>query len=152
MKANDLYHHQMENTWANRDFPVLDYIVKTLDDPNVDFVYGTQIAAELNLESGKVVSAFDALESDGYITLAKAGSPINWAAQKVSGDARRVVGQWPNAEKTIDALIKGIETAASQTSDPEQQGRLRKTAEALRTFARDVAVRVTSNIISGQVS
>ena len=142
----------MESTWTDRDLPVLDYIVKSLDNPNVDFVEGTQIAAALNLESAKVVSAFIALESDGYIALAKAGSPINWAVQSVSGEARRIVGQWPSPESTIDTLVRALEAEADTAPDPETQGRLRQTAQALNTFAREVAVGVMTNVISGRVS
>ncbi|MEU2825909.1 hypothetical protein ABZ763_27510 [Streptomyces bacillaris] len=142
----------MQDTWANRDLPVLDHIVKTLDDPEVDFVSVAETAQALNLEAGNVVSAFDALEGAGYITRAKAGGKANWEAQTVSSDARRIVGQWPSAESLVDALVQGMEAAANASSDSEQQGRLRKTAEALRTFARDVAVGVAANIVSGRVS
>ncbi|MEV6399610.1 hypothetical protein AB0M39_33330 [Streptomyces sp. NPDC051907] len=139
----------MENTWANRDFPVLDHIVKRLDDPEVDFVYVAETAEVLNLESDDVVSAFDALEGDGYITRAKGGAKINWAAMEVSGEARRKVGQWPTAEGTVDALIRAIELAAAQASSTEERTKLQKTAEGLRSFARDVAVGVVTRVLTG---
>lgn len=143
----------MESTWAGRDLPVLDAIVKNLDDS-----FGTslpelsEIAEASRLEVLEVAKAATALESDGLIELGKTmGGPGGWYVKRVTGDARRLVGQWPTAEQFVDEVAQRLQAAADDETDPERQSRLRELASSAGDVARNVFVDVASAVISRQM-
>lgn len=143
----------MENTWADRDLPVLDAIVKYLDDvAGASFPELSDIAELTNLDVIEVGKAALALESDGLVELIKAGGGHgNWGVRLVSGQARRLVGQWPTAEQFVDEVAQRLQTAADEETDPERQSRLRELASSAGDVARNVFVEVTSAVISRQM-
>lgn len=143
----------MENTWANRDLPVLDAIVKYLDEAaGAAFPELRDIADLTNLPIADVGKAALALESDHLIELGKnAGGHGTWYAKQVSGDARRLVGQWPTAEQFVDEVAQRLRDAADEEPDPERRGRLRELASSAGDVARNVFVDVTSAVITRQM-
>lgn len=143
----------MENTWAARDLPVLDAIVKYLDDAVGMLIPQLRDIAELTgLEVKEVSKAALALESDHLITLGKSmGDPGNWHVDAVPGEARRLVGQWPTAEQFVDEVAQRLSAAADEEPDPERRGRLRELASSAGDVARNVFVDVTSSVISRQM-
>ncbi|MGW6910268.1 hypothetical protein [Streptomyces sp. NPDC054940] len=143
----------MENTWADRDLPVLDAIVKYLDDAaGGSFPELSDIAELTDLDVIEVGKAALALESDGLVDLIKTGGGHgNWGVRGVSGQARRLVGQWPNAEQFVDMLAQRLDAAADEETDPEQRSRLRELASSATSAARDVFVDVTAAVISRQM-
>ncbi|HEY9366999.1 hypothetical protein [Streptomyces sp.] len=143
----------MENTWANRDLPVLDAMVKFLED-GVGSLYPElrDIAELTGLDVKEVGKAALALESDRLIELGKsAGGPGTWHVGSVSGDARRLVGQWPTAEQFVDEIAQRLQAAADEEPDEERRGRLRELATSAGDVARNVFVDVTSAVISRQM-
>lgn len=143
----------MEKTWASRDLPVLDAMVKYLDDAAGASVPELRDIAELTeLEVVEVSKAALALESDHLIELGKtAGGHGTWYVKRVSGDARRLVGQWPTAEQFVDEVAQRLQAAADEEPDPERRGRLRELASSAGDVARGVFVDVTSAVISRQM-
>lgn len=143
----------MENTWAARDLPVLDAMVKYLDD-GVGSLYPElrDIAELTGFEVKEVGKAALALESDNLVELGKsAGGPGTWHVSGVSGDARRLVGQWPTAEQFVDELAQRLQTAADEEHDPERRSRLRELASSAGDAARSVFIDVTTAVISKQM-
>ncbi|MFF4548611.1 hypothetical protein ACFY1J_30995 [Streptomyces sp. NPDC001406] len=143
----------MDSTWADRDLPVLDAIVKYLDDAAGAKVPELRDIVELtNLEVVEVRKAALALQSDGLIDLRMyAGGPETWDVRGVSGEARRLVGQWPTAEQFVDQVVRGLQAAADEEPDPERRGRLRELAGSAGGMARDVFVDVATAVISRQM-
>lgn len=143
----------MENTWASRDLPVLDAMVKYLDD-SVGALYPElrDIAGLTSLELNEVGKAALALESDHLIQLEKGmGGAASWHVTAVSGEARRLVGQWPTAEQFVDEVARRLRDAANEEPDPERRGRLRELASSAGDVARNVFVDVATSVISRQM-
>jgi hypothetical protein len=143
----------MENTWANRDLPVLDALTKYLDEAaGASFPELRDIAELTGLEVVEVGKAALALESDSLIELGKSsGGQGTWYVRRVSGEARRLVGQWPTAEQFVDEIAQRLRAAADEEPDPERRGRLRELASSAGDVARNVFVDVTSAVISRQM-
>jgi hypothetical protein len=85
----------MRDTWASREFPVLDAAVTELDKQNKT---GTcpgagDIAAITGLDVLEVAAALDALEGDYLEFQRTAGDPSAWFVTRVTSAARRAVGQ-----------------------------------------------------------
>ncbi|GGP66902.1 MULTISPECIES: hypothetical protein [Streptomyces] len=143
----------MENTWANRDLPVLNAMVQYLDDAaGASMPELRDIAQITELEVIEVGKAALALESDGLIELGKTGGGQGgWYVQRVAGKARRLVGQWPNAEQFVDEVAQRLQAAADEEPDAERRGRLRELASSAGDVARGVFVDVTASVISRQM-
>jgi hypothetical protein len=143
----------MEDTWAWRDLPVLDAVVRQMDEINKTGGWpdGADIASSTGLSILDVAAALDALE-DEYLGLTRtSGGPEGWFVTSVTAGARRVVGQWPTGESLIERLASGIGDAAENEPDPERKRRLREVARELGGMAKAVAVSVASQIVEHQL-
>ena len=137
----------MEDTWASRELPVLDAVVRLLEvEPEVLMA---EIAAETGLEPDAVERALLALEGPYVSRIAKPWGfpPTDWRVSAVTADARRAVGQWPSPEGLVDALAEAFGSAAEQEPDSEKKGRLRQFGTLLSGTGRDVATEVISKVI-----
>ncbi|MGW2620342.1 hypothetical protein [Streptomyces sp. NPDC001500] len=143
----------MQNTWADRDLPVLDAIVQYLDDAaGRSWPELSDIAESTGLDIAEVTKAALALESDHLIDLRKGfAGPPSWHVQSVTGEARRMVGQWPTAEQFVDEVARRLLAAADAEPDEERRGRLRELASAAGGVARNVFVDVTAAVITRQM-
>jgi hypothetical protein len=99
------------------------------------------------------VRAFYALQGEyiGEITASLGGGPKAIHVKEVSGEARRVVGQWQTADSLVTQLTKAFAAATDREGDPEQKSRLRKFAVWLGGAARDIAVNVCSQVVEAKV-
>ncbi|MFI6249029.1 hypothetical protein [Streptomyces sp. NPDC051016] len=143
----------MENTWTTRDLPVLQAIVEFLDEK---IGFETPELSDISERTGIAVDdvgrAAQALKSDGLIELrTSVGECGSWDVLGVSGDARRLVGQWPTAEQFVDAVAQQLQQAADAETDQEARSGLRELANSARGAARDVFVDVTAALISRQM-
>ncbi|GLP64355.1 hypothetical protein TUSST3_09750 [Streptomyces sp. TUS-ST3] len=143
----------MENTWASRDLPVLNAAVKYLDDAaGASFPELRDLAELAQLEVSDVSKAALALESDHLLELGKSSGGVGtWYVKQVSGNARRLVGQWPTAEQFVDEVAQRLQAAADEEPDPERRGRLRELASSAGDVARNVFVDVATSVISRQM-
>ena len=144
----------MNDTWFNRDLPVLDAIVQFLDEKGgLEIPDVNDIAERSGIEKAEVARAVLALEGV-FIDLRKVmsgGDPGPWHIMAVSPQARLAVGQWPSPESVVDRLSAGLADAADKEPDGERSGRLRQAASLLGGSVRDVAVDVAAAVISRQV-
>ncbi|MFI2204985.1 hypothetical protein ACH47Z_30200 [Streptomyces sp. NPDC020192] len=144
----------MNSTWAARDLPVLDTLVKFLDDAaGESFPHLRDIAELTDLEVIDVGRAAIALEGAGLIDLRKVmgGDHGHWFVTGVSGHARHLVGQWPSAEQFVDEVASRLDAAADDETDPERRSRLRELASSAGDVARSVFVDVATAVISKQM-
>ncbi len=142
----------VEDTWTDRDLPVLDAVVRLLDQGNF-LVTVRDIAGETGLEPETVDRALEALEGPyvvEYEQFATGGDPSSWRVRKVTAAARQAVGQWPTAEGLITRLTEALSDAAEHEPDPEQKSRLRAIASSLGGSARQIAIDVAARIVERQ--
>jgi hypothetical protein len=140
----------MEDTWASRDLPVLDAVVRLLEDKHE--VRLNDLVTAAGLEAGMIVRALNALEGPYIAKLVKPWGaspdrPGNWLVHGITPAARQAVGQWPTPESLVDQLAAAFAAAADAEPDPGRRGRLRQVAGFLGTTGRDVATEVVSKVI-----
>ena len=125
-------------------------IVKFLDD-NMGFEYpeGVDVAERLKMDVEDVARAFNALDGEFIEVSRSIGGPGGWLVKSVTPSARRVVGQWPTAERVVDQLISELERSATDEQDPERKSRLRAAASTIRDLARDMTIDVVAKMING---
>ena len=75
--------------------------------------------------------------------------PYQIAVTSVTERALRETEAWPNPEGILEALIASLVAAAEAEDDPETRSRWRVLADGLASFAREVAVGVVTNKLSG---
>lgn len=139
----------MEDTWVNRDLPVLDAIVRLLDEGNF-LVTVNDVASETGFDPATVDRAITALEGSyvaEYQRLMSGGDPRSWRVEKVTPAARTAVGQWPTPEGLVDRLAEAFGKAAEDEPDTKKKGKLREVAAFFASTGRDVATEVASKVI-----
>ncbi|MFF8406922.1 hypothetical protein ACF06P_35505 [Streptomyces sp. NPDC015684] len=143
----------MESTWSDRDLPVLDALVTYLDRAaGLEYPELRDIAEVTGLEVIEVGRAALALQSAGLIDLRmSSGGHGTWHVPAVSGEARRLVGQWPTPEQFVNQVAERLQAAADEETDPERRSRLRELASSAGGMARDVFVDVATAVISRQM-
>jgi len=142
----------MDETWAKRDLPVLEDAVRFLDDcMGFEYPEATDIADRLNMDVDDVARAFNALDGEFMDVMKTLGSPGGWCVRSVTPAARRMVGQWPTAERVVDQLIGELERSAADEQDPSRKSKLHAAASTIRDLARDMAVDVVAKMINNSL-
>lgn len=142
----------VEDTWTDRDFPVLDAAARLLDAAVPPWVSVSEIATATGLTDHEVARALTALyprfvgEMDEF-----SGAPGPWTIQNVTTEARYAVGQWPTPESLIDRLAEAFKAAAEREPDEQKRGRLRQLADALTGTVRDLAIGVAGEVIARRI-
>jgi hypothetical protein len=144
----------MNDTWTDRDLPVLMALVEQFDDPAVDQVRPAEVVALTGLDEDAVLRALTALceARPAYldcITLGEQRAPA--IITGISAMARQAVGAWPSPETVVDRLVEALTRAAEQEQDPERRSRLQQTALWLGGALRDVAVQVAGTVVGRQL-
>jgi hypothetical protein len=142
----------MEDTWVSRDMPVLDAVVRLLDEGRFA-VTVADIAAATGLDPKTVDRALVALHGpyvSDYTQFATGGIPDSWRVSRVTAAARQAVGQWPTAESLATRLAEAFTEAADQEKDPERKSRLRQLASFLGETGKDLAAEVIAKVIMRQ--
>jgi len=75
--------------------------------------------------------------------------PYPIAVTSVTERALRETEAWPNPVMIVDALVASLRATADAEDDPEKKSRWCALADGLTGFARDVAVGVVTNKLSG---
>ena len=139
----------MEDTWGNRDVPVLKAAVALLEKSYMVTV--SDIAEQTGLELADVARSLDAMDPT-YVDFRKTttgGDSRFWYVHKVTPAARQQVGQWPTPESLVDRLATAFGEAADRETDPSQQDRLRMTSRLLSDSVRAAAIDVVADVIGG---
>ena len=137
----------MEDTWGQRDVPVLKAAVALLEQSYMVTV--SDIAERTGLELSDVARSLDAMDPT-YVDFRKTetgGDPRFWYVHKVTPAARQQVGQWPTPESLVDRLAIAFGEAADRETDPSQQDRLRMTSRLLGDSLRAAAIEVVASVI-----
>jgi hypothetical protein len=96
----------------------------------------------------EVWKAAVALRDGQLVELHSAGTKGNWLVSSISGRARQIVGQWPDAEHFAALLVRQLEAEAAAEGSPERQAELRGVANFLGGVGRDIVVDAASIVIA----
>ena len=138
----------MESTWESRDLPVLDAVVRFLEEEfDGEYPRAQMFADRLGMDLQQVARAVMALAPTYLVVAPSLGGPESLGIDGVTDEARRKVGQWPTAEAFVDRLADALLKAAAQEHDPVRRNRLRSTAEALGGAVREVAIQAAGSFL-----
>lgn len=139
--------------WTTRDLPVLTAVVEMNEEGDT-----APLPGKVAERAG--VAPEDAKKA--LIRLARADPPyikaaISWGDEAVRVTdiyerALRATEYWPTAESVANKMVTALYAASDRESDPDQKGRLRKTAEWFGGAGRDFAVEVGAAVVSRQMS
>jgi hypothetical protein len=138
------------STWESRDLPVLTAIVRQLDQhAGRAFPDVADLIAETGLSQEDVTRACMALDGEYIRFERRLGTGLRNHVAEVSGEARRMVGQWPSPDAYADRLLAAFERLAVEAPTEEQRSRARKAVEGFAGAGRDVLVAAAASILSG---
>jgi hypothetical protein len=123
----------VEDTWGNRELPVLSAAVALLEESYMVTV--SDIAEKTGLELSAVSRSLEAMDPT-YVDFRKTetgGDPRFWYVNRVTPAAREEVGQW---------AVPGKPTY------PVRRDQLRHAGALLGGPVRDVAVQVAANVMA----
>ena len=138
----------MQQTWANRDLPVLTALVEYIDVG--EQLNGATTAEITGLSVDEVERAIRALDSEDPPFLIDVSFDMGggWDVRGVTGKARRAVGAWPTPDTVADALLARLqEIVDDEDAQPETRERARAGLKGLASMGRDVLVGVTASAI-----
>jgi hypothetical protein len=133
----------VEETWTDRELPVLTAIVEAFElNPNGN-VRIEQIERLTGLSTDDLARAMAALDR---------ARPRFFDGQRVNGLAYPIIvsevteramvaaEQWPSPESLVADLIAALERAAEHETDPEKKSKLAQTAQTLGGIALQIAI------------
>lgn len=130
----------MDDTWTNRDLPVLRAAVEIYDRTG-SFVQPHEIVDASAFDHATVQRALRALCREPYFESEETDFDGIAAVGPPTGAALRVAGQWPSPENQLERLIDALQAAADDDSRPEEErSRFRQAAAWLGTTASAIAI------------
>ncbi|GAA1072942.1 MULTISPECIES: hypothetical protein [Tsukamurella] len=143
----------MADTWNTRDLPVLRAAVEFYDEHGHSPM-ANELAQLTGFEEKDVQRALRALALEPFfddVMYVASGDVIVGAP---TGNALRVVGQWPTPEAQLDRLIAAIEAVAADEAQPEEErSKARQLGMSLKGALYQVAIGALGgaggNIMSG---
>lgn len=143
----------MNSTWADRDFPVLESIVRRTDESGHE-VGLDEIEQDTGLSPEDVQRAIKALDSDGgYIRVStpNGGGHIDFVLSATS-KARREVGAWPTPENITSELVDRLEQLANdENAGEDTRTRARRMLDAVADGGGAVLTGVLTSILTTQM-
>ncbi|WP_205874434.1 hypothetical protein [Mycobacterium camsae] len=132
----------MEDTWANRDLPVLQAVVQIYEETGRHLTRARDIARKTGFDEDTTQRALRALQTVPFFEkgpTAMGGQVI--AVGPPIGTAYQVAGAWPTPESMVERLIAAFEAAANdeQLDEPERT-RARKILDGLLSGGSKIAI------------
>lgn len=137
--------------WLTEHLPVLRSAVRGInDDRTFTGAQVRDIAAETGLDPLRVVQALLRLKEDGLVELHLAMSAVDGRVVSVSGDAQRLVGEWPSAEAAADRLLNALSELVIHGS-PEERSQAAMLLGDLQTMDHRLIVSLAATMLGGIV-
>ena len=142
----------MDDTWFLRELPVLDALVREIDNTLVSGTYPqlSDIAEITGLEIIDVGKAAMALNTAKLIKLQMTmtgGDPGPWPVTEVSGTARQLVGAWPSPENLARNIYQQIQKLSTSEDDPIKSSWIRNFLGQTSEMGKDIVVDLLSSAI-----
>lgn len=142
----------LADTWNNRDLPVLRTVVAYLDQNPGDALRAIAVANETGLTEQDVERAGTALRDAGLVQVQGAAELNVIFFHGISAEARRVAGSWPTSETATERLIAALEHLAVHGDTEDARSRARKILDGFAGAGHQIAIGVTTAVITGQLS
>ncbi len=142
----------VDSTWTARELPVLEVIVDAMEEHPVKETALREIAQRTGFcdeDLEKAMARLAAARPPYFEGITIEDLPYPIAVTSVTERALLETEAWPNPEGIVEALIASLVAAAESEDDPETRSRWRVLADGLASFAREVAVGVVTNKLSG---
>lgn len=138
----------MEDTWTNRDLPVLRAAVELYEQTGSIAAY--EIEQALGFDTETVQRALRALYTKPYfdegIDAWGADDQIIFVGRPTS-EALHIAGQWPTPENLLERLISAFQAAGeNQAIDERDRRKFKDSAEFLRSSASPVVIRAIGGL------
>lgn len=143
----------LDDTWLNRDMPVLEAAVALLEESRVP-VSDSDIAARTGIDRQRVMKALEALEED-FLDVGwddRANLRVSGAVASCTSAARRATGQWPSAESLAERAIAIVDERIENATDEGERSRWVKLRDGLAGAGRDLVVDVMGAVASRQIT
>jgi hypothetical protein len=133
----------MEDTWTNRDLPVLKAAVDIYNKADRANIRVSDIERALNFDRETTQQALQFLYTEPYFK--EEGSVSGQTAYVFigppTGDALRMAGVWPTPENLLERLIATLNAAGDDESfDVPERSKFKQAAVWLGSFASGVAI------------
>lgn len=132
----------LEDVWGSRDFPVLCAVVQIIDAGDQPATT-RQICEISGLDAATVDRSLRALGRTGYVTCHYKNSGVG-SVTGVAARAYEATGLHSDPAEVAASLVRLLETAARQSTDPEERSKLLAVAAA----AGNIGGQVLGNVIS----
>jgi predicted transcriptional regulator len=132
----------LDDVWGSRDFPVLCAVVQLIDAGDQPATT-RQISEVSGLDAATVNRSLSALSRTGYVTCHYKNSGVS-SVTGVAAKAYEATGLHPDPTEVAESLVRLLEAAARQSTDPEERSKLLAIAAA----AGNVGGQILGNVIS----
>jgi hypothetical protein len=141
----------MENTWAERDLPILKSALRRLDSGE-SFPQLEDIRNEVGLSVVQMRLGIDALcgAYPPYMTVRinlTGPDRVGGFVESASERARRELGTWPSASSIVDDLVVALNQAADSEPRKDSSSKLRGAAQVLGDSAKQIFIEVIASKI-----
>lgn len=141
---------RLQDRWADRDYPVLEWIVAQFDtpDPEAD---DTTMTAALGISADDAAAAVQNLERGRFLTNVTWAFDNGFAVGNITERALRETGVWPNNEAIADQLLWFVQQKIDDATTPDERSRWEKLRGGLLGAGRDVLVDLAAAIAARSV-
>jgi hypothetical protein len=132
----------IEDTWTNRDLPVLKAVVQIYEKTGRAKIRVSDIAQAAGFDEPTTQHAIRALYREPYLEEATGafGGTILFVGAPTS-EAMRLAGQWPTPENMVERLIAAFEAAANdETLAEPERTRAQKIRDGLISGGSKIAI------------
>jgi hypothetical protein len=140
----------VKDTWFARELPILEAVVQLDEDTGGRPIRLDAIADAADRPFDEALTSIRRLNTAGYIevgwTLGNGGRGSH--VDRISAEALRAVGAWPNPENLAIQLLAEMEKAAEAEPDPDKRGRLRAAATVLGETLRGSGEAILASVIA----
>jgi len=133
----------MEDTWTNRDLPVLKAVVQIYDETGAYITRAIDIQQKTGFDQSTVQRALRALQTAPFFQEVGGGRSGNdiFSVGPPLGNAYQVAGAWPTPETQLGRLIAALEAvAANETSDEPERSKAKQAALWLGDTLSKIAI------------
>lgn len=137
------------DTWFSLDLPILEAVAEI--ESADGWADAGSVASRLSTDPDEVAIRLKALDAGGYISVERYRADGQALDVTLLRDARQAIGQWPREDELFDRFVVALNAAAENQSDPVTRSKLKRAADGLGSFGRDITVEVTAALLSKHV-
>lgn len=134
---------RLEDRWATRDYPMLEWIVEQFEAGNSDIQNGF-VPEALGITDAEAANSIRNLDRGNYISDVTWMFGDGWLVGNITERALREVGAWPSNESVADQLLWILEQKIDQAADPDTRSRWVKLRDGFSGAGRDLTIELAA--------